>query len=107
MVWLSGTGKLYDNSKIVLDSEKKYAFIFLDQLQAMFNSNEVLNYLSDYRFAIFIRIAVQINTKAFLSVQFARELGKKGNNETKNNAKKKDNNNRRAKKQEHVIRWKK
>ena len=26
----------------------KYAFIFLDQLQAMFNSNEVLNYSSDY-----------------------------------------------------------
>ena len=66
----------------------------------MFNSNEVLNYLSDYRFAIFIRIAVQINTKAFLSVQFVRELGKTGNNETK----KKDNNNRRAKKQEHVMR---
>ena len=42
--------------------KKKYAFIFLDQLQAMFNSNEVLNYSSDYRFAIFIRIAVQINT---------------------------------------------
>ena len=60
----------------------------------MFNSNEVLIYLSDYRFAIFIRIAVQINTKAFLSAQFVRELGKTGNNETKNNAKKKDNNNR-------------
>ena len=79
----------------------------------MFNSNEVLNYLSDYRFAIFIRIAVQINTKAFLSgkalgtrlsVQFVRELGKTGNNETKNNAKKKDNNNRRVKKQEHDMR---
>ena len=67
----------------------------------MFNSNEVLNYLrSDYCFAIFIRIAVQSNTKASLSVQFARELGKTGNNETK----KKDNNNRRAKKQEHVMR---
>ena len=66
----------------------------------MFNSNEVLNYLSDYRFAIFIRIAVQINKKAFLLVKFARELGKTGNNETK----KKDNNNRRAKKQEHVMR---
>ena len=66
----------------------------------MFNSNEVLNYLSDYRFATFIRIGVQSNTKAFLSVQFARELGKTGNNETK----KKDNNNRRAKKQEHVMR---
>ena len=66
----------------------------------MFNSNEVLNYLSDCRFAIFIRIAVQINTKAFLLVQFARELGKTANNETK----KKDNNNRRAKKQEHVMR---
>ena len=79
---------------------KKFAFIFLDQLQAMFNSNEVLNYFSDYRFAIFIRIAVQSNTKAFLSVQFARELGKTGNNEIK----KKDNNNRRAKKQEHVMR---
>ena len=65
----------------------------------MFNSNEVLNYLSDHRFAIFIRIAVQINTKAFLLVQFARELGKTGNNETK----KKENNNRRAKKQEHVM----
>ena len=63
----------------------------------MFNSNEVLNYLSDYRFAIFIRIAVQINTKAFPSVQFARELGKTGNNETKKNAKKKDNDNRKAK----------
>ena len=85
LVWLRGTGKLYDNSK-------------LDQLQAMFNSNEVLNYSSDYRFAIFIRIAVQINTKALLSVQFVRELGKTGNNETKNNAKKKDNNNRKAKK---------
>ena len=66
----------------------------------MFNSNEILNYLSDYRFAIFIRIAVQINTKAFLSVQFAQEHCKTGNNETK----KKDNNNRRAKKQEHVMR---
>jgi len=83
---------------------KKYAFIFLDQLQAMFNSNEVLIYLSDYRFAIFIRIAVQINAKAFLWVRFARELGKTGNNETKNNARKKDNNNRRAKKQEHYMR---
>ena len=76
---------------------KKIRLHFLDQLQAMFNSNEILNYLSDYRFAIFIRIAVQINTKAFLSVQFVRELGKTGNNETKNN-------NRRAKKQEHVMR---
>ena len=70
----------------------------------MFNSNEVLNYSSDYRFTIFIRIAVQINTKTFVSVQFVRELGKTGNNETKNNAKNKDNNNRRAKKQEHVMR---
>ena len=70
----------------------------------MFNSNEVLIYFSDYRFAISIRIGVQINTKAFLWVRFAWELGKTGNNETKNNAKKKDNNNRRAKKQEHVIR---
>ena len=70
----------------------------------MFNSNEILNYLSDYRFAIFIRIAVQINTKAFLSVQFVRKLGKTGNNETKNNPKNKDNTNRRAKKQEHVMR---
>ena len=69
----------------------------------MFNSKEVL-YLSDYRFAIFIRIAVQMNAKAFLSVQFVRELGKTGNNETKNNSKKKDKNNRRAKKQEHVMR---
>ena len=86
------------------DSEKKYAFIFLDQLQAMFNSNEVLSYLSDYRFAIFTRIAVQINVKAFLWVRFARELWKTGNNETKNNAKKKDNNNRSAKKQEHDMR---
>ena len=42
-----------------------------------------IHYLSDYRFAIFIRIAVQSNTKAFLSVQFARELGKTGNNETR------------------------
>ena len=66
----------------------------------MFNSNEVLYYSRDYRFAIFIRIAVQSNTKAFLSVQFAQEHGKTGNNETK----KKDNNNRRAKKQEHVMR---
>ena len=66
----------------------------------MFNSNEVLNYSSDYRFAIFIRIAVQINTKAFFSVQFVRELDKTGNNETK----KKDNNNKRAKKQEYVMR---
>ena len=90
-----------------MDSEKKYAFIFLDQLQAMFNSNEVLYYLSVYRFAIFIRITVQINTKAFLSVQFAWELGKTGNNETKNNAKKKDNDNRKAKEQEHVMRWQK
>ena len=50
----------------------------------MSNSNEILNYLSDYRFAIFIRIAVQINTKAFFWVRFARKLGKTGNNETKN-----------------------
>ena len=71
----------------------------------MFNSNEVLNYFkSDYRFAIFTRIAVQINAKAFLWVRFARELGKTGNNETKNNAKKKDNNNRSAKKQEYGMR---
>ena len=84
---------------------KKYAFIFLDQLQAMFNSNEVLIYFSDYRFALIsIRIGVQINTKAFLSARFAWELGKTGNNETKNNAKKKDNNNRRVKKQEHDMR---
>ena len=89
-----------------MDSEKKYALIFLDQLQAMFNSNEVLNYLSNYRFfffAIFTRIAVQINAKAFLWVRFARELGNTGNNETKNNAKKKKNNNGRAKKQEHDL----
>ena len=62
---------------------KKYAFIFLDQLHAMFNSNGVLYYSSDYRFAIFIRIAVQSHTKAFLSVQFAQEHGKTGNNEAK------------------------
>ena len=49
----------------------------------MFNSNEVLYYSSDYRFAIFIRIAVQSNTKAFLSVQFAQEHGKTGNNEAR------------------------
>ena len=67
----------------------------------MFNSIEVLIYVSDYGLAISIRIAVQINTNAFLWVRFARELGKTGNNETKNNARKKDNNNRRAKKQEH------
>ena len=83
---------------------KKIRLHFLDQLQAMFNSNEILNYLSDYRFTIFIRIAVQINTKAFLSVQFVRERGKTGNNETKTNPKNKDNNNRREKKQEHVMR---
>ena len=70
----------------------------------MFNSNEVLIYFSDYRFAISIRIGVQINTKAFLWVRFAWELGKTGNNETKNNTKKKDNNNRRVKKQEHDMR---
>ena len=69
----------------------------------MFNSNEVLNYLSDYRFAIFIRIAVQINTKAFLSVRFARELGKTGNKEIKNNAKKKDNNNREGQRNKNMI----
>ena len=49
----------------------------------MFNSNEVLYYSSDYRFAIFIRIAVQSHTKAFLSVQFAQEHGKTDNNEVK------------------------
>ena len=56
--WFRGTGKLYDNSKNALGSEKNTPSFFLDQLQAMFNSNEVLIYLSDYRFAIFIRIAV-------------------------------------------------
>ena len=66
---------------------KKKRLHFLDQIQEVFNYNEVLYYLSDYRFAIFIRIAVQINQKAFLSVQFARELGKTGNNEIKNNTK--------------------
>ena len=54
LVWLRGTGKLYDNSKNVWNSKKKKKpFIFLNQLQAMLNSNEVLNYLRDYRFAIF------------------------------------------------------
>ena len=70
----------------------------------MFNSNEVLIYESDYCFAVFIRIAVQINTKAFLWVRFAQKLGKTDNNETKNNARKKDDNNRGAKKQEHDLR---
>ena len=73
----------------------------------MFNSNEVFNYLSDYRFAIWTRTAFQINAKAFLWVRFAWELGKTGNNETNDNAKKKDNNNRSAKKQEHDMRWQK
>ena len=105
LVWLRGAGKLYDNSKNVLDSEKNTPSFFLINYRRCLiptrylttQVTTVLQYSSELQSKL-------TRIKAFLSVQFVRELGKTGNNETKNNAKKKDNNNRRAKKQEHVMR---
>ena len=105
LVWLRGTGKLYDNSKNVLDSEKNTPSFFLINYRRCLiptrylttQVTTVLQYSSELQSKL-------TRIKAFLSVQFVRELGKTGNNETKNNAKNKNNNNRRAKKQEHVMR---
>ena len=97
--------KLYHNSKNVLDSEKNTPSFFLINYRRCLiptrylttQVTTVLQYSSELQSKL-------TRIKAFLSVQFVRELGKTGNNETKNNAKNKNSNNRSAKKQEHVMR---
>ena len=89
MVWLRGTGKLYDNSKNVLDSEKNTPSFFLINYRRCLIPTRYLTTQVTTVLQYSSELQSKLTRKLFSRFSLFGNLGKTSNNETNNNAKKK------------------